>query len=97
MARVFTKIGKEITIAVKQGGADVTGNPRLRALIQTARSENMPKDNMFAANYLLKAGLTAEKLGQNEKALGFYELIKDQYAASPEGYEIDKYIGRIEK
>ena len=44
MARVFTKIGKEITIAVKQGGADVTGNPRLRALIQTARSENMPKD-----------------------------------------------------
>lgn len=55
------------------------------------------KDNMFAANYLLKAGLTAEKLGLNEKALGFYELIKDQYAASPEGYEIDKYIGRIEK
>ena len=54
------------------------------------------KDNMFAANYLLKAGLTAEKLGQNEKALGFYELIKDQYAASPEGYEIDKYIGRIQ-
>ena len=54
-------------------------------------------DNMYAAGYLLKAGLTAEKLGQNEKALGFYELIKDQYAASPEGYEIDKYIGRIQK
>lgn len=49
MARVFTKIGKEITIAVKQGGADVTGNPRLRALIQTARSENMPKDNIERA------------------------------------------------
>ena len=46
MARVFTKIGKEITIAVKQGGPDVTGNPRLRALIQTARSENMPKDKI---------------------------------------------------
>ena len=54
-------------------------------------------DNMFAAGYLLKAGLVAEKLGQNEKALGFYELIKDQYAASPEGYEIDKYIGRLQK
>ena len=54
-------------------------------------------NNMFAANYLLKAGLAAEKLGQNEKALGFYEIIKDQYSASPEGYEIDKYIGRIEK
>ena len=53
-------------------------------------------DNMYAAGYLLKAGLTAEKLGQNEKALGFYELIKDQYSASPEGYEIDKYIGRLQ-
>ena len=54
-------------------------------------------DNMFTAGYLLKAGLVAEKLGQNEKALQYYELIKDQYANSPEGYEIDKYIGRIEK
>ena len=49
MARVFTKIGKEITIAVKQGGPDVTGNPRLRALLQTAMSENMPKDNIERA------------------------------------------------
>ena len=39
MAKTFTKIGKEITIAVKQGGADVTGNPRLRALLQEARSD----------------------------------------------------------
>ena len=53
-------------------------------------------DNMFAAGYLLKAGLVAEKLGQNEKALGFYEIIKDKYLNSPEGYEIDKYIGRIQ-
>ena len=49
MARTFTKIGKEITIAVKQGGPDVTGNPRLRALLQTARSENMQKDNIERA------------------------------------------------
>ncbi len=49
MARTFTKIGKEITIAVRQGGPDVTGNPRLRALLQTARSENMPKDNIDRA------------------------------------------------
>ena len=54
-------------------------------------------DNMFTAGYLFKAGLVAEKLGQNEKALEYYELIKDQYANSPEGYEIDKYIGRLEK
>ena len=49
MAKTFTKIGKEITIAVKQGGPDVTGNPRLRALMQTARSENMPKENIERA------------------------------------------------
>ena len=49
MAKTFTKIGKEITIAVKQGGPDVTGNPRLRALLQTARSENMPKENIERA------------------------------------------------
>jgi len=49
MAKTFTKIGKEITIAVKQGGPDVTGNPRLRALIQTARGENMPKENIERA------------------------------------------------
>ena len=49
MAKTFTKIGKEITIAVKQGGPDVTGNPRLRALLQEARSENMPKDNIERA------------------------------------------------
>jgi len=49
MAKTFTKIGKEITIAVKQGGPDVTGNPRLRSLIATARSENMPKENIDRA------------------------------------------------
>ena len=53
-------------------------------------------DNMFAAGYLLKAGAVAEKLGQNAKALGFYETIKDQYPQSVEAYDIDKYIGRIE-
>ena len=49
MARVFTKLGKEITIAVKQGGPDVTGNPRLRALMAEARSEQMPKENIDRA------------------------------------------------
>ncbi|MBQ4201244.1 MAG: YebC/PmpR family DNA-binding transcriptional regulator [Bacteroidales bacterium] len=49
MARTFTKLGKEITIAVKQGGPDVTGNPRLRALRAEARSEQMPKENIERA------------------------------------------------
>ena len=49
MARTFTKLGKEITIAVKQGGPDVTGNPRLRALMAEARAEQMPKENIELA------------------------------------------------
>ena len=49
MAKTFTKIGKEISIAVKQGGPDVVGNSRLRALLAEARSENMPKDNVEKA------------------------------------------------
>jgi YebC/PmpR family DNA-binding regulatory protein len=49
MARVFTKLGKGIEMAVKEGGPDPAGNTRLRMLIQTAKSENMPKDNIERA------------------------------------------------
>lgn len=48
MARTFTRLGKEITIAAK-AGSDPATNPRLRAIIQTAKSENMPKDNIERA------------------------------------------------
>ena len=53
-------------------------------------------DNLFSAGYLLKAGITAEALGDNAKALAFYKEIKDQWANAPEAMEIDKYITRIE-
>ena len=43
MARVFTKIGKEIEIAVKAGGPDPSGNTRLRILMQNAKAENCPR------------------------------------------------------
>lgn len=49
MAKTFTRIGREITIAVKLGGADPAGNPRLRAALQEARANNMPKDRIEAA------------------------------------------------
>lgn len=49
MARVFTRLGKEITIAAKAGGTEPDTNPKLRSLIQTAKSENMPKDNIERA------------------------------------------------
>lgn len=49
MARVFTKLGKQITIAVREGGSEPDTNPRLRVLIQQAKKENMPKDNVERA------------------------------------------------
>ena len=49
MARVFTKLGKQITIAVRESGPDADTNPRLRVLIQQAKKENMPKDNVERA------------------------------------------------
>jgi YebC/PmpR family DNA-binding regulatory protein len=49
MARTFTRLGKEITIAAKAGGTDPDSNPRLRSLILNAKSENMPKDNIDRA------------------------------------------------
>ncbi len=49
MARTFTKIGKQIAIAVKAGGSDPENNPHLRAIIQTAKRENMPNANVDRA------------------------------------------------
>jgi YebC/PmpR family DNA-binding regulatory protein len=49
MAKAFTKIGREIAMSVKQGGADPTTNPRLRVAIQNGKGLNMPKDKIEAA------------------------------------------------
>ena len=49
MAKQFTKLGKEIAIAVKMGGENPDYNPRLRVAIQNAKAVNMPKDRVEAA------------------------------------------------
>ena len=49
MAKTFTRIGKQIAIAVKAGGPDPDNNSTLRAIIATAKHENMPKDNIERA------------------------------------------------
>lgn len=49
MARTFTKLGKEISIAVKAGGPEPDANPRLRVLLQNAKAANMPKDTVERA------------------------------------------------
>jgi YebC/PmpR family DNA-binding regulatory protein len=49
MSKLFPKLGKLITIAAKEGGADPDLNPKLRTCIMNAKSQNMPKDNIEAA------------------------------------------------
>ncbi|WP_298370428.1 YebC/PmpR family DNA-binding transcriptional regulator [uncultured Lutibacter sp.] len=49
MAKTFTRIGKDIVMAVKEGGANPETNSRLRAVIQNAKAANMPKDNVERA------------------------------------------------
>lgn len=49
MSKIFTRLGKDIAMAVKEGGPDPANNSKLRAVIQNAKSANMPKDNVERA------------------------------------------------
>ena len=49
MAKTFTRIGKDIVMAVKDGGPDPDANSRLRQIMQNAKAANMPKDNVLRA------------------------------------------------
>ncbi len=69
MAKIFTKIGKEIAIAVKQGGPDPSSNPRLRQAIQNGRGANMPKDRLE----------NAIKRASSKEAGSFDELVYEGY------------------
>ena len=76
MAKAFTRIGKDIVMAVKEGGPDPDTNSRLRAVIQNAKSVNMPKDNIERA---IKRA--------SDKSLGEYkEVLFEGYA--PHGIAI---------
>ncbi len=70
MAKTFTRIGREIAIAVKEGGPDPEYNPRLRLAIQNAKAANMPKANV--ENAIKKA--TSKDADQYE------ELVYEGYA-----------------
>ena len=76
MSKAFTRIGKDIVIAVKEGGPDPDSNSKLRAVIQNAKSVNMPKDNIDRA---IKRA--------SDKSLGNYkEILFEGYA--PHGVAI---------
>lgn len=70
MSKAFTKLGKEIAIAVKLGGPDPEGNPRLRTAIQNAKGVNMPKDRVDAAI----------KRASSKDAEDLQELVYEGYA-----------------
>jgi YebC/PmpR family DNA-binding regulatory protein len=70
MAKQFARIGKEITISVKKGGADPDSNPTLRRCIQNARNVNMPKDKIEAAI----------KRASGRDAADFQEVMYEGYA-----------------
>ncbi|MFK5974627.1 MAG: YebC/PmpR family DNA-binding transcriptional regulator [Flavobacteriaceae bacterium] len=76
MSKAFTRIGKDIVMAVKEGGPDPGSNSRLRAVIQNAKAVNMPKDNVDRA---IKRA--------SDKSLGDYkEILFEGYA--PHGIAI---------
>ena len=76
MSKAFTRIGKDIVMAVKDGGPDPDSNSKLRAVIQNAKSVNMPKDNVERA---IKRA--------SDKSLGEYkEVLFEGYA--PHGVAI---------
>ena len=66
-------------------------NRAITQFLQAARTA----DNIFAASYLMKAGLAYEETGDKENALKMYEEIQLKYPQSAEGFEINKYITRI--
>jgi len=76
MSKTFTRIGRELIIAVKESGPDPSSNSRLRAIIQNAKAANMPKENIERA--IKKA---SEKSSEN-----FKEILLEGYA--PHGIAI---------
>lgn len=70
MAKVFTKVGREIAIAVKEGGSDPEYNPRLRLAIQNGKAANMPKTNIE----------NAIKRASSKDAENYDEVIFEGYA-----------------
>ena len=76
MAKIFTKIVKEITICAKESGVDPKTNSKLRALIQNAKSVNMPKENIERA---LKKANESNKLAIKKSYLKDLRLMESQY------------------
>ena len=78
--------------AIGDAYANLGDNAKALSYFKKAASVD---DNAYTAGYLLKAGIMSETMGDNAAALGFYQQIKDNYPQTLEGFDIDKYISRI--
>tara|TARA_B100001057_G_scaffold32000_1_gene29069 strand:- start:189 stop:935 length:747 start_codon:yes stop_codon:yes gene_type:complete len=72
MAKTFTRIGKDIVMAVKEGGPNPETNSRLRQVMQNAKAANMPKDNV----------LRAVKKASNKETANYEEISLEGYAVN---------------
>lgn len=79
MSKTFTKLGREIAMAVKQGGADTETNARLRMIVQNARGANMPKDRID----------NAIKKASSKEEGNFEEMVYEGYAAHGIGVVVE--------
>ena len=70
MAKAFTRIGKDIAIAVKSGGPSPDSNPTLRRMIQNARAANMPADNIKRTIDKATGGGEAEQHADAVRSVG---------------------------
>ena len=78
--KIFTKIGREIAIAVKQGGPDPSSNPRLATAIDKAKSNNMPNDNIQRS---------IKKASGELNAVNYEEMVYEAYGPGGSAFMLD--------
>ncbi len=78
--KIFTKIGREIAIAVKQGGPDPSSNPRLATVIDKAKANNMPNDNISRS---------IKKASGELNAVNYEEMVYEGYGPGGSAFMLD--------
>ena len=78
--KIFTKIGREIAIAVKQGGPDPSSNPRLATVIDKAKANNMPNDNITRS---------IKKASGELNAVNYVEMVYEGYGPGGSAFMLD--------
>ncbi len=103
-SKIFSKLGREIAVAVKQGGGDPANNPRLKAVIAKARTYNMPNDNINRSikkalgdgNMVNYESITYEGYGPAGSAVIVYALTDNKNrTASDVRHLFDKFGGSL--